>query len=156
MQSVLFSIFALISALFLFDAINVQLPIRDSGNWQPGFRETVPSVIKYSHDYKTVVIETPHAQPYIFYLFYGKYDPVTYQNELDPVKIGTPRKVYDFGKYVFRKIDWPKDKASQNTLFVGNDENLPNLDIYKDKNVKMILEVKDEKGNAVAKLVGTK
>jgi len=153
---VLFSVLALLSAFFLFDAINVQLPIRDSGNWQPGFRETVPSVVKEGGNYKTVVIETPHAQPYIFYLFYGKYDPAIYQDELDLIKIGTPRKVYDFGKYEFRKIDWFDDKNRQNTLFVGNENNLPDMEISKDKNVNLILLVKDSLGNVVSKLVGTK
>ena len=149
-------IFCLISAFYLFDAINVQLPIRDSGNWQPGFRGTVPVVMRYTDQYKQVVIETPHAQPYIFYLFYGAYDPAKYQRELNLEKIGVPRKVYDFGKFEFRKIDWEKDRSMENTLFVGNDDNLPQERVGSDVNVTFVYKVQNNFGDTIAKLVGTK
>lgn len=150
-----FIIYGLVAAFYLFDAIEVQLPTRNSGNWQPGFKETVPVVMKLERDYNQVVIETPHAQPYIFYLFYGKYPPHKYLEELDLEKIGVPRKIYDFGKFKFRKIYWPEDKNLQNTLFVGSEKNLPSKNINKEK-IKVIKIIKDRGGNVIAKIVGTK
>jgi hypothetical protein len=150
-----FAVYGLVAAFYLFDAINVQLPTRDSGNWQPGFRETVPVVMKLEKDYDQVIIETPHAQPYIFYLFYGKYPPQKYLDELDLEKIGTPRKVYDFGKFKFRKIYWPEDRNLKNTLFVGSQENLPSKDIENER-ARLIEMVYDRRGNVVAKIVGIK
>jgi len=151
-----FIVYGLISAFYLFDAINVQLPNRDSGNWQPGFRETVPVVMELEKDYQQVIIETPHAQPYIFYLFYGKYPPDKYLAELDLEKIGTPRKVYDFGKFKFRKIYWPEDRNLQNTLFVGSEESLPAKDVEQDQAVELIKIVNDWRGGVSAKIIGTK
>lgn len=150
-----FVTYGLVSAFYLFDSINVQLSIRDAGNWQPGFRETVPVVMELEKDYAQVIIETPHAQPYIFYLFYGKYPPNKYLAELDLEKIGTPRKVYDFGKFRFRKIYWPEDRNLPNTLFVGSEENLPTKDIEQSERIEIVKVVNDRWGGTLAKIVGT-
>lgn len=148
-------IYGLISAFYLFDSINVYLPTRDPGNWQPGFKETVPVVMQLEEDYEQVIIETPQAQPHIFYLFYSKYPPQKYLNELDLEKIGTPRKLYDFGKFKFRKIYWPEDRNLRNTLFVGNEENLPQKDVETQPGAKVITQIKDRWGNVIHKLVAT-
>ena len=149
----LFVVYGLISSLYLYESINVYLPTRDSGNWQPGFKETVPTVMMLSENYDRVIIETPQAQPYIFYLFYGKYPPDKYLNEVDFEYIGTPRKHYDFGNFVFREIYWPEDRNLENTLFVGNDQNLPQKDIISTPGAKVVAEPKDRWGNVIHKLV---
>ena len=151
-----FVVYCAASALYLFDSIQVYLPIRDNGNWQPGFRETVPAVMRVLDKYQKVVIETPQAQPNIFYLFYGAYSPARYHQELDLNKIGTPRKVYDFGKFEFRKINWEKDKDLPNTLFVGNDDNLPIKEVSTSTEFDFVQDIWDWRGFKVAKLVGTK
>ncbi|MFZ5932590.1 MAG: phospholipid carrier-dependent glycosyltransferase [Patescibacteria group bacterium] len=151
-----FVAYGLVAAFYLFDSINVQLPIRDAGNWQPGFREAVPLVMELEKDYDKVIIETPQAQPYIFYLFYGKYSPEKYLAELDLERIGTPRKVYDFGKFKFRKIYWPEDGNLQNTLFVGSEENLPRKDIELGGKIELVRVINDRWGGVSAKIVGTK
>jgi hypothetical protein len=145
-----------LSALYVFDSTQVLLPIRDNGNWQPGFRETVPEVMRVFDNYQKVVVDTPHTQPHIFYLFYGKYSPERYHGELDLEKIGTPRKLYDFGKFEFRKIDWQKDKNLANTLFVGGEEGMPDRDVLENNKVSFIKDIWDWRGYKVARLVGTK
>lgn len=142
-----FVIYSLVSALYLFESINVYSPYRDSGNYQPGFKETVPEVMKIEENYNQVIIDTPQAQPYIFYLFYGKYNPKEYLSELDLNYIGTPRKHFDFGKYHFRKINWIDDKDLKNTLFVGGSNDFPG--------VKPLMDIKDKFGNTINYLVVT-
>lgn len=146
-------IFALFNVFYLFDSINVYLPLRDYGNWQPGFKETVPLVMKLSQDYDHVIIDTPNAQPYIFYLFYGKYDPEKYAGELDLAYIGTPRKHFDFGKFRFRKIDWFRDQKLEKTLLVGVDKYLEDVEVKRVPGAKMF-EVKDRYGEVITKMVG--
>ena len=148
-------IYGFVAAFYLFESINVYLPTRDPGNWQPGFRETVPTVMELAKDYEQVIIETPHAQPYIFFLMYGKYPPGKYLAEVDFDYIGTPRKRYDFGKFKFRKIYWPDDRSLENTLFVGSWENLPQNDIDSTPNARVITEIKNKWGDVIHKLVGT-
>jgi 4-amino-4-deoxy-L-arabinose transferase-like glycosyltransferase len=115
-------VLGLLNAFYLFDSINVYLPFRDGGNYQPGFRETVPGVMKSLDQVDQVIIDTPQAQPYIFYLFYGAYDPVKYHKELDLNYIGTPRKHFDFGKFYFRDIDLVEDIKLKNTLLVVDEK----------------------------------
>lgn len=133
-------LFGLLNAFYLFDSINVFLPYRDGGNYQPGFKETVPEVLKLSDGYEQVIIDTPHAQPYIFYLFYGAYSPERYHNELDLTYIGTPRKHFDFGKFKFRQIDWESDKSLKKSLFVK--DNLPD-------NAKILISIKNKYGDTI-------
>jgi len=116
---ILFVFLLLTRAIYVFDSTQVQLVHRDSPNWQPGFDLIVPRVMAKEQNFETVIIETPHAQPYIFYLFYGNYDPARYQKELDLNAIGTPRQSFDFGKFIFREVNWPEDKDLENTLFVA-------------------------------------
>lgn len=149
-------IFGLFNAFYLFDSINVYLPFRDYGSYQAGFRETVPVVMDLADNYDQVIIDTPQAQPYIFYLFYGQYEPKKYLSELDLNYTGTPRKHYDFGKFKFRKINWNEDKKLKRTLLVG-------IDIYQTLNsedqqngLKIVGEVKNKYGSIITKLVGTR
>ncbi len=100
-----FVLYLHLCGLYLWDSIRIQLPAQVMGNWQPGFRESVPLVMKYLDSYNKVIIDTPHAQPYIFFLFYGRYDPLRYVQELDLEKIGIPRKIYDFGKIEFKEVN---------------------------------------------------
>jgi hypothetical protein len=144
---VMFSLFILLSAFYVFDSINVYLPVRDGGNWQSEFKSIVPAVMKYTDKYDQVIIDTSQAQPYIFYLFYGKYDPAKYLSELDLDYIGTPRKHFDFGKFHFRTINWDEDRKLKNTLFVG--------DQYQFSDIEILEEVKDEMGVVRAWIVGT-
>jgi len=151
-----FIVYCVISALYLFDSTQVYLPVRDNGNWQPGYRETVPAVMEVFDKYQKVVVDTPHTQPHIFYLFYGQYSPERYHQELDLEKIGTPRQSYDFGKFEFRQIDWIKDEYLANTLFVGNDQKLIDKDVYASGKVDFVKDIWDWRGLKVARLVGTK
>jgi len=140
-------------AVYILDSTLVYLPLRDSGQWQPGFRETVPIIYQFSQKYDQVIIETPHAQPYIFYLLYSQYPPNEYLKQLDLKKIGNPRKHYDFGKFKFRKIYWPEDRNLQKTLFVGNDFNLPTSDIDSQPGAKVVTQIMGLDGYIAAKVV---
>jgi 4-amino-4-deoxy-L-arabinose transferase-like glycosyltransferase len=151
LQKILIStlvLFSLLNAFYLMDSINVYLPVRDGGNWQSEFRYIVPVVMQYADKYDQVIINTPQAQPYIFYLFYGKYDPAKYLKELDLTYIGTPRKHYDFGKFHFRTINWNEDKNIKNTLFVGKQTDFFGVD--------PLVDIKDKSGVTINYLVGTK
>lgn len=147
------------SAVYLFDSIFVHLPYRDSGNWQPGFREIVPTIYELSKNYDQVIFDTPHAQPYIFYLFYSNYPPAQFleENSLgNNTSVSNSSINSDFGKVTFRKIYWPNDSKLPKTLFVGSIYNLPS-DSGEDSGVKsnFIQDIKDKEGNVIARIMGT-
>ncbi len=117
-----FAIFAvvvyLMSIFYIFDSENYQISARNYGGWQPGFKESMPFVAQNEENYQSVIIDTPHAQPNIFVLFYSKYSPSRYLSELDLEKIGNPRKVYDFGKYTFKKVNFANEEKKKDTIYV--------------------------------------
>ncbi len=149
---IFFGILIPMSTLYLFDSINYKIAARDYGSWQPGFRESMPTVYQKSFDFKQVVVDTPHAQPYIFVLFYSSYPPQKYLQELDLLKIGNPRKVYDFGKYIFRSLNFSKDKKDPDNLYVIWKGSAA-FDQFSDDELAYIKEVENVNNDTIVKIV---
>ena len=150
----LVSILGLWNALYLFDSLLVLLPMQHFGNWQPGFKESIPVIGRLQDEYEQIIIDSPHAQAYIFTLFYQAYPPEKYLKELNYEKIKvTPRNYYDFGKYKFRKIYQPEDRRGRKTLFMGTVYSLPEQDIKRTPNAKIIKDIIDKNGNVGVRIV---
>ncbi len=141
----------LATTLFLY------LPYVQKGNWQYGFREIMGYVAPIQDKYDKIIFETGHAQPHIFVLFYGKYSPERYHKDLgSPDAVEKPRKNFNFGNYVFRKIYWPEDRNLKKTLFIGSEYNLPEKDVATAKNAKILKDIYDKNGDFMARIVETK
>ena len=145
----------IMSVFYIFDSINYKIAAKIYGNWQPGFRESMPIVYEKSFNYKSVVIDTKHAQPYIFVLFYSDYPPEKYLNELDLVKIGNPRKNYNFGKYIFRNVDFATEIKDPELLYVlwKDSQAYSQIDI---KEISYLNEVKNVDNDTIVKIVSFK
>jgi 4-amino-4-deoxy-L-arabinose transferase-like glycosyltransferase len=96
---------------------------------QYGMKQLAGFIEEEGGKYQNVVITTKYDQPYILILFYLKYPPQLFQKE----HVLTPRDKYGFStvdsfdKFVFKAIDWDKDKiVYPNSLIVGADEEIPN------------------------------
>lgn len=90
------------------------------GEYQPGgFKEGVPILAKLQDNYDQIIIDSPHAQSYIFFLFYQSFDPKIVQSYANKRPApGTEGNLnFNFYKYKFEKFDWPKQKNLSNTLF---------------------------------------
>lgn len=105
----------------------IHYPKRYPLAWEYGFKEMVEKLGKYEHLYNNVVITDRYDQPYILVLFYKKYDPRKYQ----PQALLSPRDKFNFGtvrsfnKFEFRPILPEEISKSDNTLFVGTDQEIP-------------------------------
>src|SRR3989338_1117612 len=67
-----------------------------------------------------------HDQPYIYYLFYNKIDPLWYQRNWDYNKNGeTDRFKRVIGKYTFKNIEYSKDINLGKTLLIGTPDEIP-------------------------------
>lgn len=120
-----------------------------AGDYQYGFAQSVPYVkeLVKSHKYSNVVIDTPHAQPHIFYLFFSAYPPEKYHEEIKwRIHDTSPRYNFNFGPYVFRRIYWPDDRNLGNSLFVGNEFSLPYDQINATPNAKILKEFYNQDG----------
>mgnify|MGYP001610204663 FL=1 len=73
-------------------------------DWADGYKQLTKYIFAKEEAYNKVIISGHYWEPYVFFLFYKKYDPKLYQEH------GTS---YGFGKYVFGGTSWDKDKNSQ-------------------------------------------
>jgi len=113
----------------------------NNGEFQPGGYKEGAKILKELYDkYPVIYIDTPHAQSYVFFLHYLSLDPKIIQSttrnylRLD----GFSDRVFDFGKFKYRKFNWPSDKNMTHTLFWTSSEvkepeinSTPNAKLYK-------------------------
>jgi 4-amino-4-deoxy-L-arabinose transferase-like glycosyltransferase len=122
------TILVLMQTSFLFNnEINYATAI-NSGEYQPGgYKEGLPVLTQLQNNYDKIIIETPHTQAYIFFLFYQSFPPSEIQKYQNTRK-GPGNEgdlTFNFYKYEFRKIYWPTDQNLKNTLFWGTVYSLP-------------------------------
>jgi hypothetical protein len=142
-------------ALYVFDATIVLTPLLYAGNWQPGFRQSMPMVAALRDKYDQVIIESPQSNAYIFTLFYQKYPPTQYLKELNYAKLAVGmRKFYDYGKFHFRPIYWPTDRNLHKTLFIGTVFDLPEQDLLTTPGINFRQDITDNDGHVMVRLVG--
>ena len=146
--------------LFIIENILVFRNYAYYGAYQFGYAQSVPYVnsLLKEKKYDAVIIDTPHAQPHIFYLFFSKYSPREYQNEIKwrAEDYRTNRYNFDFGPFTFRDIYWPTDRNIKNTLFVGNPPSLPSDQLTQTPNATILKEFLTPDGNVDTRIVETK
>jgi len=86
--------------------------------WQYGYEQAVSYAQKNKSHYTKVVVSTKLEQPYIFFLFYSKFDPQTYLS-LGGSLTG------NFDNYEFRQIDWNSEKPENSILYIGTPAEIP-------------------------------
>ncbi len=126
------------------------------GDYQYGFAQSVPYINELigKGKYDGVVIDTPHGQPHIFYLFFSSYSPEVYQKEIAwRVNDHTPRVNFDFGPYTFRDIYWPQDRYTSNTLFVGDLSSLPTDQVTNTQGTRIMKDFLTPDGNLAVRVV---
>ena len=95
--------------------------------WEYGIEELVDYLWPIRNDYSKIYVTEEYDQPYIIFLFYLKYPPDKFQQE---VKL-TPRDnfgfstVREFDNFHFEDIDWDSLKDKGGALVCGTDEEIP-------------------------------
>jgi 4-amino-4-deoxy-L-arabinose transferase-like glycosyltransferase len=107
--------------------------------WEYGYQELVDYLWPIRNDFSKVYVTEQYDQPYIIFLFYLKYPPEKFQQE---VKL-TPRDkfgfstVREFDNFHFEYVDWEGLKTKSNALVCGTDEEIPD----ETENVNIIKEI---------------
>lgn len=78
----------------------VSYPRQNSLHFGDGYKQIVKYLMMHQENYERIYISGFYWRPYIFTLFWSKYDPSTYQN------VGSKDH---FGKYYFGKAMWDKE-----------------------------------------------
>ena len=151
------TVYCLLLIRFL-DLYFVHNPIFTAKDRLYGYREVVDSIKPMIESESNVIITTKYGQPYIFYLFYSKFDPAKYQKMafLEENPYGDVGEVEKMGKIEFRKIYWPDDRAFKNSLFVGDEFDLPLQDIVGQENIAFLKEINYPNGRTAFRIVETR
>lgn len=124
-QNLLKKIFLVfIAALFIvnvsmyLDRYYVHFPRNETASWGIGYKALNELLITPSFSSKKVIMDRPQYSPYIYLLFYSKYNPLLYQKQAvryPPTQDGFI-DVREFGRYEFRDIDWGRDLQGDTVL----------------------------------------
>lgn len=121
----LIAAFAAGNIIFYLDQYFVQLNYYYAKDWQYGYAQAMPIISANQDGYKHIVVTNkgPLDQSYMFFLFYLKYDPATYQAETKNASGGFA-ETHSFGKYEFRPFTIASENPTESTLFVGRPEDV--------------------------------
>ncbi len=89
-----------------------------------GFKELVNTINNLAQNYQKIILTKDQNDPYIYILFYNKYDPQVYQQQYSHLR---SKEEWGFEKYLFNPAKCPsqiKDEVlkDQNTLFIDKGE----------------------------------
>lgn len=119
----LIAIFVVNVAIYL-DRYFVHFPRNESANWGIAYKKLSNLLAQSVFSSKKIIMARPKYSPYIYLLFYSKYDPAWYQKQAiryPPTEDGFV-DVKKFGRYEFRDINWGKDLNSDTILVVWSSD----------------------------------
>jgi 4-amino-4-deoxy-L-arabinose transferase-like glycosyltransferase len=101
-------------------------PREESGEWQYGYKETVNYLRIVEEDFETIYFTNYLGRPYIYILFYNKYDPRKFREEavVTRDRFGFVH-VERFGKYEFPDNYPTIDPSGGRSLFVNSPKMVP-------------------------------
>lgn len=138
-------VFYLVSIFYFLDSYFIHISKHDSSLWSYGYKQIVETVTPIQKNYKRIVVQQSFAQPYIFFLFFQKYDPATYQKNVKFINSefkGDVGYVTNLDNIEFGPIDWTRNRGDKGTLFVSDILRIPPLDSNDEKQFKLIREIK--------------
>src|SRR5260221_2078674 len=140
---IIFGVYALTYIYFL-DSYFVHQPIHNSQYWQYGYKQMVEKITPIQKNYKEVIVQQSYDQPYIFFLFFQKYDPVKWQKQAylkqdNGLDVGHVEKLDNI---CFCAIDWSRDRGDHGDLIVADTKVIPPLDSNDPKQFTLIDEIK--------------
>lgn len=121
----------------------VHQPVHNSQYWEYGYKQVVETVTTIQDQYNTVHVRQSFAQPYIYFLFYQKYDPVKYQQQAHLIEseYGDVGRVEHLDNISFLPIDWTVNRGDFGTLFVADPIRIPPEDSNNENEFKVIKEI---------------
>jgi hypothetical protein len=124
LSTIVIFFFLFFNFAYYLDLYYIQTPYEKSADWQYGYKKLVEEVSALENQYKKIIITYKYDQPYIFFLFYQKTDPIWYQKQAPQKDI--ERFHRSFGKYEFINIDNIGRFSNQKgVLIAGTPEEIP-------------------------------
>ncbi len=97
-----------------------------SSSFQYALAHSLQYSMERDHSYRSIIVSNSAAlyQSYMFYLFFSGFDPATYQRFGGTVS-GGYAETHRIGKYLFRPIDWIREKIVCGNLYLDTIETIP-------------------------------
>ncbi len=130
------------SFLYFLDSYFIHLPVHSAKYWNYGYKQVIEILLPIQGNYKTIYFQQGYDQPYIYYLFYSKYDPEKYQNQaelsyyLGP-DVGLVEKTDNIK---FLNWSWPYATGEEGILIIGNSVAVPSD--FNPKDYNLISEIR--------------
>ncbi len=114
------------------DRYYVHFPQNEERYWGKVYADLYRIVSSPKQAHKQVFMSHPEHSPYIFFLFYSKFDPKTYQATAVryPPTDDAFVHVKSYDRFMFRPIDWEEDMRRSNILLVDFTSEVPKLINY--------------------------
>ena len=147
------------SSIYFLDAYFIHLSKHSSKNWEYGYKQIVEAITPIQKNFKQINIQQSFAQPYIFFLFYQKYDPSKYQKQASLVESefkGDVGYVTKLDNICFCAIDWPQNKKEHGALVVADTIRIPDVEIKQTDVVNLVSEIKYLNGEVALRIVEIK
>ena len=122
----LFLLIYVASIIYFLDALIVHNPKHNAKYWNYGYREVVNAITPIQNNYDLIVLQQSYNQPYIYFLFYQKYDPGKYQMKakLKESEYGDVGFVTSLDNIEFKPFSWPAVER-KGTLIAGDAISIP-------------------------------
>lgn len=129
------SMLALFFSLFYFmHGYMIHYPRETSAEWQYGYKESISYLNQVSQKYDNIIFSDVLGRPYIYLLFYSKFDPQQFRDvaQIDRDVFGFVH-VNKIGKYIFPDAVFKPDIPQGKNLYFENPEKIPvNAKVLKD------------------------
>ena len=117
----------LVNISLYIDRYYIHFKRNETKSWGFIYKDLIAKLQKENLIDKKIIVSQPTHSPYIFFLFYLKYDPATYQKEAVkyPITSDEFSHVKQFANYTFADVDWNNDIKSPDTVLVDDYTNVP-------------------------------
>jgi len=138
----------LVSFVIFVDSEFIHLPVIQAQKWGYGYKEIALNLKELSANREVVYVQQSYEQPYIYYLFYSKYDPQKYQKTLsfqasDYQDVGLVNKIDNVH---FVDLDWGEIYSNDNAALVVNAETVPLGKIERSQELNFIKSIRYPNG----------
>lgn len=109
------------------DRYYIHFPKNEAGNWGLGYKKLNKIISDSKFMDKKIVISNPEESPYIYLLFYQRYNPIQYQKTAVRYPPTEDKFVHvsRFGRYEFKSIDWGQNIKVPNALLIDKTSQVP-------------------------------
>ena len=154
-----FGIFYLASFYYYLDSYFIHLPKNNDQFIYNHYKELVEEIAPIKDSYSLIEFQQSYAQPYMYFLFYSKYDPVKYQKENSFVQsnfgdVGLVEKLDNIKFVNTVYMDYFPDVRP--LLLVGNAIAFPEEKILSNEGVNIIKKIKYLDGSPAYYIVEVK